>query len=303
VVHYTLVKPFDPLRHKNVAYRGESRKALDAWWTACDACGVDATGVTAGTTIVTALFDINRTRVDGRQFESYLEWFGKTLRLNTPMVIYTTPNLEPLVRRLRGHRPTLVVATALSDLPYAAHVPDIERILSSPLPAGTKDPGRVELELPLYTVLQFSKFEWLAQTSRQNPFHSRYFFWMDAGASRFFGWANTRAPWPCAARTFPDTALVVQARADVFTYESESLELDSVNLLVGTLFGGGAAGVESVAAGVSEIYKRLLAKGVVNNEQIVLAMLWKQRPNLFELVVNTGRTHLPLFKRLACSRF
>ena len=50
------------------------------------------------TTIVTALFDINRQQYgDGRSFEKYLEWLPETLSLSSNYVIYTEDKVVPYI--------------------------------------------------------------------------------------------------------------------------------------------------------------------------------------------------------------
>ena len=38
----------------------------------------------------------------------------------------------------------------------------------------------------MYSIIQYSKFEWLKTAIEENPFNSDFFFWLDAGGSRFF---------------------------------------------------------------------------------------------------------------------
>ena len=38
---------------------------------------------------VTALYNINRDKYDGRNYKQYQEWFSKTLLVPVPMIIYT----------------------------------------------------------------------------------------------------------------------------------------------------------------------------------------------------------------------
>ena len=45
-------------------------------------------------TIVTSLYNIDREKLDGRSWETYLEWFKKTLSINCPMVVFVDPNTK-----------------------------------------------------------------------------------------------------------------------------------------------------------------------------------------------------------------
>ena len=48
-------------------------------------------------TIVSALFNIERERMDGRDWEEYLKWFDVTLQLKCPMVLFITEDVKELV--------------------------------------------------------------------------------------------------------------------------------------------------------------------------------------------------------------
>jgi len=49
-------------------------------------------------TLVTALYDIDRgSKGDGRSFDEYLDWFAKTLKTKSPMVIFVDESLKEFV--------------------------------------------------------------------------------------------------------------------------------------------------------------------------------------------------------------
>ena len=48
-------------------------------------------------TIVSALFNIERERMDGRDWDEYLEWFDVTLQLKCPMVLFITEDIKEFV--------------------------------------------------------------------------------------------------------------------------------------------------------------------------------------------------------------
>ena len=47
-----------------------------------------------GITIVTALFNIEREQMDGRDWDEYLKWFDVTLQLKCPMVLFITEDIK-----------------------------------------------------------------------------------------------------------------------------------------------------------------------------------------------------------------
>ena len=56
-------------------------------------------------TIVTALFNIEREGMDGRDWEEYLKWFTVTLQLKCPMTVFVTEDLVEFVKEKRGKLP------------------------------------------------------------------------------------------------------------------------------------------------------------------------------------------------------
>ena len=53
--------------------------------------------------ITTALFDIKRESMgDGRKMEDYLEWFEKTLKIDSRMTIYTEPRFLDFIESARS---------------------------------------------------------------------------------------------------------------------------------------------------------------------------------------------------------
>ena len=48
-------------------------------------------------TIVSALFNIERDRMDGRDWDEYLKWFYVNLKLQCPMVLFITEDIKDLV--------------------------------------------------------------------------------------------------------------------------------------------------------------------------------------------------------------
>ena len=48
------------------------------------------------------------------------------------------------------------------------------------------DPERIECKHAMYSIIQYSKFPWVKEAIEMNPHKSTYFFWLDAGGSRFY---------------------------------------------------------------------------------------------------------------------
>ena len=82
---------------------------------------------------------------------------------------------------------TYILEDTLNNAQYYKYRESIIKILNS---ESYKNkiayPERVECNLPEYNIIQYSKFGWLKNAIKNNPFESEYFFLIDAGISRFF---------------------------------------------------------------------------------------------------------------------
>ena len=138
-------------------------------------------------TIVTALFNIQRENMDGRTWDEYLEWFSRTLKLKCPMVIFVEDSLVKFVENYRQNLPTKIISHPLEEVPYYCLKEDMDDVIASEeYRSKTKCLDRIECNHSLYSIIQYSKFKWIRESIAMNPFDSDYYFWMDAGASRFF---------------------------------------------------------------------------------------------------------------------
>jgi len=245
-------------------------------------------------TIVTAFFDIGReTNGDGRKLADYLEWIKKTLQLNCNLFIVTE---KKFVDFMKDNRPskynTYIKEDILENASYYKYLPQMKEILNSEdYKTRIAYPNRVECKLAEYNVIQYSKFGWLADAIKENPFNSDYFFWMDAGISRFFYNMKLQNPYPnniSFSNFFDDNEdnFIIQQRKDLQRYTiDEEFIWKADNLFKGGMFGGKKNQVMKVATELEHIFvKKMLNKNNVNNEQLSLVLLWKEQPELFKII-------------------
>jgi hypothetical protein len=258
-------------------------------------------------TIVTALFDINREKKgDGRKVSEYLEWFRKTLQLNCKLFIVTEEKFHQFIieNRPKGY-PTYIKTDGLGNSKYYKYLPEMKEILESEeYKKKISCPNRVECKLPEYNVIQYSKFGWLENCMELNPFDSEYFLWMDAGISRFFLNVQVKNPYPSErGNNFLKENLgkfIIQRRRDLEKYKiDENFMWGAENLLKGTMFGGNKDAVSKISKLVEEKFLESLKEKKVNNEQLVLTLVWNENKNLFKTTEDSSRCHLILFKKLS----
>lgn len=254
-------------------------------------------------TVITALYDIGRDKNgDGRTVDQYLEWFTKTLKLNVPMVIYTEEKFQTFIEKQKQNNLKIIVKP-LSQIPYYKYNSKIISILNDPIyKSKIVDPNRIECNLSLYNIIQYSKFDWIVEAIQNNYFDTDYYFWMDAGCSRFFQNVDLDKEWPNNYNILSKDKFNIQGNSNTVFYKINDVEnyiWDSNCILVGTLFGGTKSVCTDMSKRVKYEFERLLDNNIVNNEQIILGYIYKNNPELFNVLIKLDGNHLPFFKELS----
>ena len=260
-------------------------------------------------TFVSALFNIDR--VDGRKWDEYLKWFDITLKLKVPMVLFVTEDLVEFVRERRADDQTEIIIQDIDEIPYYYLKDSIQEILDSDqYKEDISDPERIECKQAMYSVIQYSKFPWLTKASEVNPFGSDYFFWLDAGASRFFEGYDLSQEYPSkeALESLEGMgeSFLVQMNTEYYTDLANAQTLD-VNYLydnrsyvLGSMFGGHQKSILKVGDMIDNIFRNdMIANKTVNNEQIALGYLIKKYSDEFAIYERTNGKHMDLFQELA----
>ena len=257
--------------------------------------------------IVTAFFDIERDkRGDGRTIDEYKEWMKTTLQLNCNLFIVTEPKFHDFFLENRPkHYNTYIHVMEFKELHYYEYIDRMRTIMNLPeYKSRIMHPNRIECNLPEYCIIQYSKFHCLQVAMKIDKFQSEYFFWMDAGCSRFFLDVDITKNYPSKNAIEHirscENQFIIQKRHDLEYYNiDENFVWKSDNLLSGGMFGGNKMIVTKIGQLVEEIFvQQMLQNNNVNNEQLALAIVWKKNPELFQLT-NNMNYHLMLFKLLA----
>ena len=262
--------------------------------------------------IVTSLYNLSDVRRgDGRKWEDYLRWFGKTLQIKCPFIIFTEEETVDFIKDQRGDLPTHIITTTLEEVPLYGLSNRIQEVLDSPeYEESMSDTNRVECNDSMYSVIQYSKFKWLKQSSKLNPFDSKYFFWLDAGSSRFIDSHFYSEEYPCkdALERLDqiDNSFLIQYNTECYldlvnsSVLSEDYLWDNRSFVCGSMFGGNAESIISIDSKIDEVMEIMLEDGCMNNEQIALGYLCKNNDDLFACFErNNPRQHLALFQEMA----
>jgi hypothetical protein len=252
-------------------------------------------------TIVTALYDIDRENMgDGRKFEQYLSWFKDTLKIQRPMVVFVDESLVSFVKEHRGKLSTKIIIQSLEETPYYFLKEDINKILQSEnFKSKIGSPERVECNLALYNSIIYSKFKWIKKSIEENPFNSEYFMWMDAGLSRFFYGIDLMYPSENALESLLNCKdkVIIQTSMSYYTdlVNSECTEeyfWDARTWVMAGLWGGGVKVLKKFCEIVDNVLRnKMIANGVINNEQNAMAYAYKNNPDMFIAFENYADKH------------
>lgn len=260
--------------------------------------------------LVTSLFNIEREEMDGRSWDEYLKWFDITLQLKCPMILFVTEDLVSFIEERRVNIPTNIIVQSVDDIPYQYLKEQLDIIIDSEeYKEKISDPKRIECQHSMYSIVQYSKFKWLKRAVEENTFGSEFFFWMDAGASRFFEEYDLSLEYPSS-----DAIKALEGMEDKFLIQmnmeyyqdlananslTEDYLLDNRSYVLGSMFGGTPNKILKVSEDVEDVLlKKMIANGFVNNEQIALGYLVKQNPDDYEIYERYDGKHMSLFTEL-----
>ena len=251
--------------------------------------------------LTTALFDIGREKHgDGRRMEEYLEWFSETLKLDCNFTIFTEYKFLNFIKERRKENNTKIICISIEDIPYYYLKDKIDSILKDPsYIEKILDPNRIECNLSLYNIIQYSKFKWIEKSiEMDNTFD--YYFWIDAGCSRFFK-NSPREIYPLI-ENISEGKFNIQGNVNTDkiypSMDIEKYKFDNNCILVGTFFGGNKKIIKILSKEIEKILiTDMIEKNLINNEQIALGILYKRNPDLFYVYkdFNSNQGHLPFF--------
>ena len=261
--------------------------------------------------IVSALFNIEREGMDGRAWQDYLDWFERTLKLRVPMILFVTEDLEDFIKDRRGDLPTEIIVQTTDDIPYYYLKDQLDKIIASEqYRERIADPGRIECRHSMYSVIQYSKFKWLTAAADSNPFDSKWFFWLDAGGSRFFNNFDLSEEYPGEAAMESiegmGESFLIQMNCEYYNdlYEAETLDedylYDNRSYVLGSMFGGHKNAIPKIVKMVDDVLMdKMIAENNMNNEQIALGYLVKKYPDDFAVYSRTNGQHMDIFTELS----
>lgn len=249
-------------------------------------------------TFVTALYDIGREKLEKkfnnhRSFSDYLTWF-KTL-LNQPfnLVIFVPKSLKEFVTSNRDKKyKTQIVEVEFEQLPYYVMKNTFGSLMKS---FENKDHGKIETILPEYNVVTFSKFPFVEKVINEDPFNSKYFFWVDAGHFRFD--VNITEIDPYKLKVCDDkvvVSLIETHPKGLGPLNSDKIKeyLSSIPNDINTSFwGGNKEQTLKVSKKYQDMVQRVVGLKAINNDQQILSLVIAEAPELFNLINVKNKHH------------
>jgi hypothetical protein len=133
--------------------------------------------------MVTALFDINRDITDGRTIHDYLDWLKNTISIFPDTLIFHDGICDG-----KEFASGIFVRIDRNDLWMFKEKDSIAKVIDCFEPVAK---GDITFKNPLYSIVQFSKFE-LLKIAKDN-YEAESYMWIDAGISRFIDPALSNA--------------------------------------------------------------------------------------------------------------
>ena len=253
-------------------------------------------------THVTALYDIRREKIDGRSISEYKNMLLKTLTtIKEPFVVYLDKSLnfkEEILNSRTNFGPVQVIETNLEDIPMWCYQEKVKNIINNEdFKKSLIHPNDITNLLPEYILIQYSKFGWLENIIEKNPFNSEKFVWIDAGFSRFY---DTNKIYEINKNISKDNLFYICANNDAnnkLSYiESNNYICTNECILMGSLWFMDINSFNIVNKEVLKIWnEEMIDKNRLDNEQIVLALVAKYNPNIFEFVYSGKRNNGSIF--------
>jgi FkbM family methyltransferase len=268
----------------------------DARWHA--AASTAAAAANPKPTLVTAVFDLSADSSDlglRHRFGVYLDHVKQLLRIDWPMVVFTTPELEELVRRYRPRALTHCVHRSAADLaafPFFDRIQEIRRGLDTA--KGTRR-GPAEAALPLYAPATLSKQFFLNDASIFDPFQSAMFLWVDSDLAAAIGDPAVWFTDECGRNLHAllrDQGMLYLVRPMTAEDDAPAFPRSAMAQFAGDLpryqvetrvFGGSRAAINAVNGVYYSLLGRTLAAGCLGSEAHVSTLVAHAHPELCAL--------------------
>lgn len=263
-------------------------------------------------TFVTGLWDLNRGNMDNtsagydwnRSFDKYLTQLKELLSTGLNIVVYGDMILQPIVADYSNAVFVHYPQSKFKD--EFQFFKKIDAIRTSPewydQPTAQWLKGSPQALLPLYVPIQLHKLIFIQKTSRDNPFNTTNFYWLDAGITK-----NHAVP--LLRRMVPD--LLKYKKFIFFShYYPDNTEIHGFlregvhqycnvpfvdRIMKGFFLGGDVSHIDEIVNLQESILRSSLEEKLLGLDETIFTIMTYQSPDLFDKVVITDCSNVTRF--------
>jgi len=257
---------------------------------------IPITNVTENLTVVTGLWNINRT---GRDFSHYIEHFKKFLEMPVNMFIYVPRDLEYLVWERRNKSNTCVRLLELDDIKSNYYKPfwdKTQEIRTNPEWLNQTGEGgwlrsSPQATIEWYNPIVQSKMFMLHDAKVMNPFDTDYFIWLDAAIThtvydRYFTEHRCLDKIIPFLKTFLFLSYPYEANTEIHGFEFEAMNTiarQKVEYVCrGGLFGGHKDYISMANGTYYSLLNQTLAAGYMGTEESIFSIMAYHEPHIYK---------------------
>ena len=238
-------------------------------------------------TIVTSLVNINRENWPHyqRRWSEYKQYMQNILRMNVPMCIFVEEETVAFVQECRKNYPrTKINIISIQDYRLYDRVEDILSIQQDPnyRKMCVEDPCP-EINIPWYDVVVNNKIDFLLRASKENPFATDYFFWLDAGYGhcKFIIPEGHIPDFSGYIRLASQGKIAVNNLKDAMTSEDPvQFFKDHQDFIDGGLVAGSRNAIERLHNLYYKLIEDTMQIGIIDDDQYFMAMTYAQNKDL-----------------------
>jgi hypothetical protein len=239
-------------------------------------------------TLVTAYFNVSSRR----NTSAYIEWAENLLKLEAPIVLFTTSNYYEQFKRMRGTLPIKIHTVDFNDI----HMWKTYR--NNWIEHYSLDP-ECDYHSPELFAIWANKSVWLKDVANENPFSSDYFLWCDFGCFRDSSLMNKFIkPFPSCIQNFHEGKIlfsIVWKFEDVDFIVKDNIvgnftlnNGDYKDRIVGGLWGGDRLACNRWNIAYEDTLQKYFKAGLfAGKEQSVMMSTMLNDPSLGEFVEPT----------------
>lgn len=138
-------------------------------------------------TLVTGVWDIQRSETDGRSLDHYLDSLRKIIATGRPLILFGDEHIVDQFRDYIGKTPIMIIGHALSNIQNSEYMDRVTEIVSSDVWQSQAPWMRGSIICdPNYIMLTLYKMKLLKLARDCNWFNSERYYWIDAGICSSF---------------------------------------------------------------------------------------------------------------------